>query len=64
MAKNIFIFLKFCIQELYTSGAVVEDWAADPKDVGSPPACALWFMKSWRVKRKITHFIKLYVISA
>jgi hypothetical protein len=22
-------------------GAVVEYWAADPKDVGSPPACAL-----------------------
>jgi hypothetical protein len=24
-----------------TGGAVVESWAVDPRDVGSPPACAL-----------------------
>jgi hypothetical protein len=41
MAKNICIYLKFCFQEMYASGAVLEYWAADPKDVGSPPACAL-----------------------
>jgi hypothetical protein len=47
-----------------TGGAVVKAWTAEPKDVDSPPACALSFIKSWRVKRKITHFRKLYVISA
>ncbi len=47
-----------------TGGAVVKAWAAQPKDVGSPPACAHLFIKSWRVKRKIMQFRKLYVISA
>ncbi len=47
-----------------TGGAVVKAWAAEPKDVGSPLACVLLFIKSWRVKRKITHFRKIYVISA
>jgi hypothetical protein len=40
---------------------VVKAWAVQSKDGGSHPACAI---KSWRVKRKITRFIKLYVISA
>jgi hypothetical protein len=43
---------------------VVKAWAAEPKDFGFPPACALSFFKSWRVKRKITHFRKLYIISS
>ncbi len=40
--------------------AVIESWAADLKAVGSSPACTLYFIKSWRVKHKITHFRKLY----
>ena len=47
-----------------TGGAVVESWATDLKDASSPPACVLKFTKSWRAKRKITHFTKLYAISA
>jgi hypothetical protein len=36
-----------------------ESWAADLQ-IGSSPACTLYFIKSWRVKHKITHFRKLY----
>jgi hypothetical protein len=38
MAKNICINLKFSFQDIFASGAVVEYWAAGPKDLGSPPA--------------------------
>jgi hypothetical protein len=41
MAKNLYIYLKFCSHIKCASGAVVEAWAADSKDVVSPPACAL-----------------------
>jgi hypothetical protein len=40
MAKNIYFFLQFSSQIKGGSGAVVEALAADPKEVGSPPACA------------------------
>ncbi len=43
---------------------MVESRVTGPKDVGLSPSCVLLFTKSWRVKRKITHFRKLYVISA
>ncbi len=43
---------------------MVELQTADPEDAGSPPTCVLKFIKSWRAKRKITHFRKLYAISA
>jgi hypothetical protein len=64
MAKNIYFYLKLSFHCMCTGGAVVKAWAAEPKDVGSPLACVLLFIKSWRVKRKITHFRKIYVISA
>ena len=41
VAKSIYINLKFCFHYMCTGGAVVESWAVDPQDVGSPPACAL-----------------------
>jgi hypothetical protein len=44
---------------MFASGAVVEYWTADSKDVGLPPACE--FIKSWRVKHKFTHFINRYI---
>ncbi len=34
MAKNIYIYLKFCFQDMCAGGVVVEYWAADSKDVG------------------------------
>jgi hypothetical protein len=55
MAKNIYIYLKLCFIHMCTGGVVVKAWAAEPH------ACALLFIKSWRVKRKTTHFRKLYV---
>ena len=64
MAKIVYIFLKFCSCITSNGGAVVESQAADPEVGASPPTCVLWFTKSWRAKRKITHFRKLYAISA
>jgi hypothetical protein len=64
MAKNVYIFIKFCSCITSNGGAVVESQAADPEDAGSPPTCVLYFIKSWRAKRNITHFIKFYAISA
>jgi hypothetical protein len=64
MAKNVYIFLKYCASIISNGGAGVESQAADPEDAGSPPTCVLWFTKSWRAKRKITHFRKLYAKSA
>ena len=64
MAKNIYFSLKYCSHITSNGGAVVELQTADPEDAGSPPTCVLKFIKSWRAKRKITHFRKLYAISA
>jgi hypothetical protein len=58
------MYVKFCSSCMCTGGTVVESWAADLKDVSSPPDYVLKFIKSWRFKREITHFRKLYVISA
>ena len=41
MAKNVYIFLKYCACITSNGGAVVESQAADPEDAGSPPTCVL-----------------------
>jgi hypothetical protein len=41
MAKNIYIYLKLCFNHMRIGGAVVKAWAAELKDAGLPPACAL-----------------------
>jgi hypothetical protein len=41
MAKNVYIFLKYCICITSNGGAVVESQAADPEDAGLPPTCVL-----------------------
>ncbi len=41
MAKNVYIFLKFCSYITSNGGAVVESQAADPEDAGSPPTGVL-----------------------
>ncbi len=58
------MFLKYCICITSNGGAVVESQTADPEDAGSPLACDLQFTTAWHDKRKITHFTKLYAISA
>jgi hypothetical protein len=64
MTKNYYSISRYCYIIRSTGGAVQEVQVADPEDVGSIPACVLKFTKSWRAKRKITHFTKLYAISA
>ncbi len=41
MAKNIYIIFKYCNIIISNGGAVVEPWAADHKDGGSPPTCVI-----------------------
>jgi hypothetical protein len=41
MAKNVYIFLKYCAGITSNGGAVIESQAADPEDAGSPPTCVL-----------------------
>ncbi len=41
MAKNVYIFLKYCAQITSSGGAVVESQAANLEDAGSPPTCVL-----------------------
>ncbi len=41
LAKNVYIFLKYCASVTSNGVAVVESQAADPEDAGSPPTCVL-----------------------
>ncbi len=41
VAKSIYTYSKVCFHYICNGGAVVESPAVDPRDVGSPPACAL-----------------------
>jgi hypothetical protein len=41
MAKNVYIFLKYCTTIISNGGAAVESQAADPEGAGSPTTFVL-----------------------
>ncbi len=63
VAKSIYIYVKFCFHYMCTGGAVVESWAVDPRDVGSPPPVlfSLSILSVSSVKLRILENFTLYL---